>query len=303
MGRPEQGTSSDPSSTAHGGSAKVQASPAPGGQDRNTIDSRAVVCDRVQLGRDVSVAAGAYIGPGTKLGDDVAVGVNAALVPTEGGPDEDTGITLRDGSSIGANATVLGGVTIGAGAIVSAGALVSRDVPPFAIVSGNPAHIGGYVSTASVSTETHLRASTLAIDQLPLPLGRATALGLPVITDLRGSLLFGEVGAGVPFDPARFFLVFDVPSREVRGEHAHRTLHQFLVCIQGSCRVAIDDGDVRTEIILDRPDVGLHLPPLVWATQFDYSPNAALLVLASDVYDESDYIRDYDDFATLVHRG
>ena len=66
---------------------------------------------------------------------------------------------------------------------------------------------------------------------------------------------------------------------------------------------AVDDGTTRTEILLDRPDVGLHVPPMVWATQFDYSPEARLLVLASDVYDEDDYIRNYDDFAALVRRG
>ena len=74
----------------------------------------------------------------------------------------------------------------------------------------------------------------------------------------------------------RFFLVHDVPSREVRGQHAHRVCHQFLVCVSGSCRVIADDGKRRQEFLLDRNSLGLYLPPMVWAAQFDYSADAAL---------------------------
>jgi UDP-2-acetamido-3-amino-2,3-dideoxy-glucuronate N-acetyltransferase len=94
-----------------------------------------------------------------------------------------------------------------------------------------------------------------------------------------------------------------VSSREVRGEHAHRALHQLLICIHGECAVAIDDGTERGEVLLDRPDVALHLPPMVWGTQYRYSPDGVLLVLASDAYDPDDYIRDYDEFQRLVGDG
>ncbi len=100
----------------------------------------------------------------------------------------------------------------------------------------------------------------------------------------------------------RFFLVHDVPSREVRGQHAHRTCHQFLVCVSGSCRVIADDGKRRQEFLLNRSSLGLYLPPMVWAAQFDYSAEAALLVLASHAYDPRDYIRDYDEFMRAVAR-
>jgi len=94
--------------------------------------------------------------------------------------------------------------------------------------------------------------------------------------------------------------VYDVQSREVRGEHAHKELHQFLVCVKGSCSVMVDDGNCREEYTLDTPGAALHIPPMVWGVQYKYSPVAVLLVLASDVYNPGDYIRDYDEFLSLV---
>jgi dTDP-4-dehydrorhamnose 3,5-epimerase-like enzyme len=90
--------------------------------------------------------------------------------------------------------------------------------------------------------------------------------------------------------------VFDVPSSDVRGEHAHRKLHQFLVCVKGSCSLVVDDGNNREEIVLDSPSIGVHVPPMIWGVQYKYSPDAVLLVLASDTYDQNDYIRNYDDY-------
>jgi hypothetical protein len=90
--------------------------------------------------------------------------------------------------------------------------------------------------------------------------------------------------------------VHDVPSKEVRGEHAHRSLEQLLVVIHGSVAVLVDDGQQRQEIVLDTPELALHLPPMIWGVQYKYSADAVLLVLASDVYRPEDYIRDYDEF-------
>ena len=213
------------------------------------------------------------------LGDNVVIGPNAVLLDGDDGHGSLV-VTLREGCSIGANATVLGGVTVGKDAVVGAGAVVTRNVPPNAIVVGTPARISGYVSTSRVP-QISLRASALHPVSLPMELGRARLLGTPVITDLRGSLTFAETGGALPFPVERYFLVYDVPSREVRGEHAHRALHQLLVCIRGECRVAIDDGTTRGEVVLDHPGVGVHLPPMVWGTQYDYSSDALLLVLAS----------------------
>jgi dTDP-4-dehydrorhamnose 3,5-epimerase-like enzyme len=96
--------------------------------------------------------------------------------------------------------------------------------------------------------------------------------------------------------------VFDVPGKDVRGEHAHRRCQQFLVCIRGSVTVVVDDGTASEEVQLREPDHGLLVPALVWAVQFKYSADAVLLVFASDHYDPADYIRDYEEFLSLVKR-
>jgi dTDP-4-dehydrorhamnose 3,5-epimerase-like enzyme len=97
----------------------------------------------------------------------------------------------------------------------------------------------------------------------------------------------------------RYFLTFDVASEEVRGEHAHRRLHQFAICVSGRLHIFADDGRNREEFILDRPTLALHLPPMVWGVQYRFSPGAVLMVLCSDYYDPGDYIRDYSQFLEL----
>ena len=117
---------------------------------------------------------------------------------------------------------------------------------------------------------------------------------------LRGALSFGEIDHPLPFLPKRYFVVFDVPTFEVRGQHAHLTLHEFLVCLRGRCEVVLDDGTTRDQILLNTPTLGLHIPPMVWSTQYKYSSDAIVLVLASDIYDASDYIREYDTYLTAL---
>ena len=123
--------------------------------------------------------------------------------------------------------------------------------------------------------------------------------------DHRGSLVVGELDKQLPFVVERFFFVSKVPEGEPRGIHAHKECHQFLVCVAGSAKAMVDDGETRTVVTLDRPTVGLHMPPLTWGAQYDYSPDAVLLVLASHRYDAEDYIHDYDEFMTYVseHRA
>ena len=142
------------------------------------------------------------------------------------------------------------------------------------------------------------RVQSARAERTPLA-GGARLYELPRITDARGSLSFAEIHQALPFAALRYVLIFGVPSREIRGEHAHRALDQFLVCVHGSCSVRLFDGDESEEILLNRPDLGLHLPPMVWASQYNYSADAALLVLASDIYREQDYIRDLDEYLGL----
>ncbi len=94
-----------------------------------------------------------------------------------------------------------------------------------------------------------------------------------------------------------------VPSRETRGEHAHRACHQFLVCTSGQVSAVVDDGRHRSEVCLDNPRTGLYVPPMVWGTQYNYSPDAVLLVFASEPYDAADYVRDYREFRRLAGRA
>ena len=89
----------------------------------------------------------------------------------------------------------------------------------------------------------------------------------------------------------------------MRGEHAHKACHQFLVCVKGGCTIVLDDGEHRDELRLDSPKVGLHIPPMVWGIQYRFSADAVLLVLASDTYDADDYIRSYDDFLAAVGKA
>jgi len=117
---------------------------------------------------------------------------------------------------------------------------------------------------------------------------------LPKITDPRGNLTFVESGFHVPFEIKRVFYLYDVPTGESRGAHAHKALHQFIMCLSGSFDVLIDDGKSQTTIHLNRPWRGLHVPPMIWAAEINFDPGSICLVFASEHYDESDYIRDYE---------
>lgn len=124
-----------------------------------------------------------------------------------------------------------------------------------------------------------------------LGVGESALFQMRRIADARGVLTVGELPSEVPFMPARYFVVFDVPSVETRGEHAHKRCQQFLICLYGSCRVLLDDGIQKREVALDRPDIGVFVPGMIWATQHCYSPDAVLLVFASRPYEAGDYIR------------
>jgi dTDP-4-dehydrorhamnose 3,5-epimerase-like enzyme len=124
---------------------------------------------------------------------------------------------------------------------------------------------------------------------------------LPKITDPRGNLTFIEPNRHIPFDIQRVFYLYDVPTATDRGAHAHKTLHQFLVCLSGSFDVSVDDGCHQFVFHLNRPWQGLHIPPMIWASEINFDPGSICLVLASDLYDESDYYRDYAIFLQQVN--
>jgi dTDP-4-dehydrorhamnose 3,5-epimerase-like enzyme len=211
-------------------------------------------------------------------------------------PDAFLKTIIKKGASLGANATILPGITIGENAMVAAGAVVTRTVPDNAVVIGNPAKIVSYVDT-----DTKISNTTKTIDN-EASISKVNGVTLhtfPLINDLRGNLSVGEFEKEIPFLPKRYFTVFGVPSKEVRGEHAHKECHQFLLCLSGSCNVLVDDGMQREEFLLDAPNKGIYLPPMTWGVQYKYSDDAVLLVFASDYYDADDYIRTYSEFKEL----
>ena len=121
-------------------------------------------------------------------------------------------------------------------------------------------------------------------------------VSFPPLGDDRGSLVALEAHKTVPFDIKRVYYIFGTLSEVSRGFHAHRKLQQVAVCVTGKCRMVLDDGQRRAEVWLDSPTKGLLIGDLVWREMHDFSPDCVLLVLASEHYDETDYIRSYDEF-------
>lgn len=250
------------------------------------------------IASSANIMPGSFIGIDVIVEDDVTIGPNSVVLGKEYNALL-AASEIKAGVVIGANATVLPGVIVGKRAFVKPGSVVTRSVPPLAIVEGNPATITGYVSTSSNEQGGQLNGHKKTGSKLSKVNG-VTLHQMALIHDLRGNLSAGEFEKDIPFKTKRYFLVFDVPTAETRGEHAHKACEQFLVCIKGSCRVVADDGQNREEFILDSPGKGLYLPPMTWGIQYHYSQDACLLVFASEYYDAADYIRDYDQFIATV---
>jgi len=266
------------------------------GEDCNICD-HVFIENQVSVGDRVTIKCGVQLWDGVSIESDVFVGPNVTFT-NDPMPRSRQHLAqypktlLRHGCSIGANATLLPGITIGQHAMVGAGAVVTRNVPPYAVVVGNPARIIRYVEDAP----THAAAAPVASEAVAVRVPGVELLRQSPVRDLRGDLVARETGRGLPFTPSRSFLVFNVPTKEVRGEHAHRVCKQLLTCVKGSVSVVCDDGDVRQEFVLDSPDLALYIPPMVWGVQYKYSQDAVLLVLASHGYEAADYIRNYDAF-------
>ena len=275
------------------------------GEDCNICDGVFVEGD-VVVGNRVTVKCGVQLWSGVVLEDDAFIGPNVTFTNdrfprSREYPDAFLKTVVREGASIGANATILPGLTIGKRAMIGAGAVVTKDVPPNAVVVGNPATICSYVDTLKTEARRpETAAASAGQGREPSLVPGVVLHRLPLHGDLRGQLSVGEFEKDIPFAPKRYFLVFGVPNSKVRGEHAHHVCHQFLICVHGECSVLADDGAHRQEFRLDQPRLGLHLPPLVWGVQYKFTADAVLLVFASHLYDPADYIRDYDKFLAAV---
>ena len=275
------------------------------------IGEQCNICDGVFIENDVvvgdrvTVKCGVQLWDGCHVEDDVFIGPNATFTNdkfprSKQYPGEFLTTVIGKGASIGANATILPGLRIGAGAMVGAGTVVTKDVPSKAIVVGSPARIVGYVGAGHLSNEATL--SDPEIDSpVSLGVGKTALWRLKGFEDLRGSLMVADFAMDMPFTPQRTFVVYGVPSEDVRGEHAHIECDQFLVCLSGSVHVVVDDGHCSKEVRLDSPQLGLYMPTLTWGVQYKFSSDAVLMVMASHSYNADEYIRDYDAFIVKVN--
>lgn len=271
------------------------------GKDCN-ICSHVFIENDVVIGDRVTIKCGVQLWDGLEIADDVFIGPNVTFTNdrfprSQQRPSRFLRTSLQRGVSIGANATILPGLSIGRGAMIAAGAVVTRDVPPYALVKGNPARISGSTFANDITT----RQDAVGCDAPVARMKGIEFVSLTAASDLRGDLLAVELTKQVPFDVKRLFFVMNVPSHHIRGEHAHRECHQLLVCLQGSVTVTADNGTERVEWLLDSPRTGLHILPMTWAAQYQYSNNAVLAVFASHAYDSNDYLRNYEEYIKIAN--
>lgn len=266
------------------------------GSDNNICDHVFIEND-VITGDRVTVKCGVQLWDGIRIEDDVFIGPNATftndLFPRSRVLRKAMPPTLiRRGASIGANATILPGVTVGVGAMVGAGTVITADVPANAVVVGNPARIVGYAGSEVVSPQSELPAEA----------------GWQIFTtqinaDSRGRLSAWSLASTLPFVPQRLYVIDGAPDGWARGGGAYVRSHQFLLATHGTLTVAMDNGRRRDVVCLSGPDRGLYVPPGIWTLQFGHSPDAALLVLASELYDPSERIADYEGFLRASQTG
>lgn len=270
------------------------------GADCNICDHVFIEND-VIIGKHVTVKCGVQLWDGIRLHDSVFIGPNASFSNdkfprSKQHPEKYLQTEVYEGASIGAGAVILPGIKIGSGAMVGAGAVVTKNVPPYAVVVGNPAQIVKYVDQHTRNIE---RLRCIEKDHQVMRALSVTGcklFNIPSFSDMRGDLTVCELESELPFIPKRCFFVYSVPNNRVRGEHAHINCSQFLITVHGQVNIVLDDAINRQEVLLDRPSLGLLIPPGVWATQYRFSSDSVLCVYASHPYDDKDYIREYDDF-------
>ncbi|MFC1665297.1 WxcM-like domain-containing protein [Pseudomonadota bacterium] len=283
---------------------------------RAVIGNNCNICDHVFIENDVvigdnsTIKSGVQLWDGVTIKDNVFVGPNASFTNDKYPKSKQyskVGLrtTIQTGATIGANATILPGLTVGQCSMVGAGAVVTRSVPDFAVVTGNPAKIIDYVGETGTEKIDHLRVSDTQLSKIvdditSLPVKGCTIHRLRSYRDLRGSLSAIEFKDELPFIPQRSFLVYGVSNNKIRGTHAHKQCHQFLIAISGSLSVVLDDGHKRCQVELDVPSMGLYVPCKVWGVQYLFSSDAKLLVFASLPYQADDYIRTYAEYLQYI---
>lgn len=253
----------------------------------------------VVIGNNVTIKCGVSIWDGITIGNDVFIGPSVAFTNdkfprSKKMPPVFAKTIIEHGASIGANATILP-VKIGKYAMIGAGSVITKDVPPYAIVTGNPGRITGYVDTNKISVAIPNESMIYSSGNTGARIYR-----IPQFSDARGSLNVIDAQGFLPFQIKRVFYTYNVPSKDVRGEHAHKKCEQFLVAVNGSLSVIVDNGKCREEFLLNSPSIGLYVPAGCWGIQYKHSPDSVLMVLASLPYDKDDYIRNYADYKSYI---
>lgn len=271
------------------------------------INDHVFIENDVVVGDNVTIKCGVQLWDGLRVEDDVFVGPNATFTNdnfprSKKYPNKFLVTTIKKGASIGANATILPGITIGEKAMIGAGAVVTKDVPRNAIVVGNPARITGYISAFDVKPKSVINPDVAIDTHQSIKTKGVKLYKLPKYNDIRGDLSVAEFGKEIPFLVKRSFMVYNVPSEEIRGEHAHKKQDQFLICLRGSINIVVDDGNVSSEVKMTPVSFGLYVPHKIWSIQYKFSPDAMLLVYASGKYDSSEYIRNYDEFIKYLKK-
>tara|TARA_B100000212_G_scaffold288705_1_gene229815 strand:- start:30321 stop:31232 length:912 start_codon:yes stop_codon:yes gene_type:complete len=247
----------------------------------------------VCIGNNVTIKSGVQLWDGLEIGNNVFIGPNTTFTNdkypiSKRNRKKNLKTTIKDNVSIGANATILPGIIINKNSLIGAGSVVTKDIPENAIVAGNPAKIINYKNENIYKNKNQ--------DKLCISSLEPRTINLPTFEDIRGSLSVVEIMNQCPFEIKRVFWTYDVPSKETRGEHSHKKCSQFLVCLKGSLSVDTFQGVLKKNFKLDSPKVGLFIPPQIWSLQYEYTSDAVLLVLASELYDEKDYIRSYQQY-------
>ena len=263
------------------------------------IGDRTRIMDNTHITGNMRIGSDCFISLCVGTTNDNAIG----KLPYD--PERVRGPIVEDGAAIGAGATILPALTIGRNSIVGAGSVVTGNVQANAIVTGSPARVTGYVEMTKAATKRY----AFDASDAGQPSASSTSVAgvtvhqLRFVEDMRGNLSVGEFAREIPFVARRFFSIFDVPGSRVRGEHALKACDQFIICLKGRASVVIDDGTKREEVLLDRPNIGVYIPAMIWTTFYKFSPDAILLVFASTYYQHTEYIRDYQEYLGIVRKA
>ena len=260
------------------------------------IGSDCNICDfvfienKVSVGNQVTIKSGVQLWDGIVIEDKVFIGPNVTFTndkyPRSMSWPETYPVTLvKTGASIGANATILPGITIGSYSMIGAGSVVTKDVPDYETVCGNPARIVSTKSKKSTENNPEFHENTLG--------------KINLIRDSLGALQVLEFNEKIPFTPKRIFTLSEVPKGVTRGGHAHLNCEQFIFLQSGSVTLKIFNGSTWDNILLQGLAMSFYVPRLNWIELSDFSTNAVVLVLASHHYEEADYIRSMDEFMAI----